>query len=517
MTEHLDTIFLYQKDFTEQGQDRYFLYQNDNLREVSAKEVVDSPTRLVTHDYWLIAPSIQKSEAKLPTEVVDILEVERAISGFKSLLRSSDRTDLKTAIKLVGSKIDVDAYNNMHYRKLPFDIAIYKGMGATLLLLWAELLSCAKRSNEYQRYFDIEVKVFNCLWRYAAKGIRIDLDILRAHKKSIENVYYLALKNFGIKFDQPFEMPSDGAIERYLLEQDFDLSGASIDYILGFLPIADGYGLDLKALRKIYRSRNILVDMPLSKQRTFPIVDVAGTVTSRIVYRNPALQNLAKRYRNIFIADEGMKLCYVDYAQFEVGVMAMLSGDQVMRELYDSGDLYTKVAEEIFQSVDKRKDAKKLFLSFAYGMKLKQLADAAAEKGAVRQRATVFFRQFKVFEKWRNELANKYFEEGRIGTSLGNYSVRQQTGDLSHKERRSCVSQVVQGTASLIFKKALIEIAEVKSIEVLLPMHDAIFFQHDEAYDPKNVQKIFQSVFSNHFNNEINAKATLGSFSDDVL
>lgn len=252
--------------------------------------------------------------------------------------------------------------------------------------------------------------------------------------------------------------------------------------------------------------------MPLSTRRAFPIVDVAGTVTSRVIYRNPALQNLAKRYRNIFVADEGMRLGYIDYAQFEVGVMAMLSGDQVMRKLYESGDLYARVAEEIFESADRRKDAKKLFLSFAYGMKLKQLADAAAAEGAVRQRATVFFRQFEVFENWRGEVAATYLKDGRIGTSFGNYAIRTQTGDLSPKERRSCVSQVVQGTASLIFKKALIQISEEASVEVLLPMHDAIFFQHREAYDAQKVQQIFERTFERHFDGAIKAKATLGAF-----
>lgn len=513
MTELQDTIFLYQKDFSEQGGDRYFLYYEDQLKEVSAQELVQIQTRLVTHDFWLIAPSIQRAVAKLPNDIVDIFEIDRAISGLKTVIRSSDRTDLKAAIiNLLGSSIDVDTYTDMYYRKTKLDMDVYRSMGTTLLQLWSKLLSMAQSGKEYARYFEIESKVFNYLWRCAAKGIRLDLDALRVHKKNIENEYFSALKDFGTKFDQAFEMPSDTVIEKHLLAQNFDLSGASIDYILGFLPIADNYGLDLKALRKIYRSRRILADMPLSTRRTFPIVDVAGTVTSRIIYRNPALQNLAKRYRNIFIADEGMSLGYIDYAQFEVGVMALLSGDKIMRELYESGDLYARVAEEIFESVDRRKDAKKLFLSFAYGMSLKQLADAAAAEGATRHKATVFFKKFETFEKWRTEVAVIYLRDGKIGTSFGNQASRTQTGDLSPKERRSCVSQVVQGTASLIFKKALIAISEEPSVEVLLPMHDAIFFQYCNGYELVKVQQIFEKTFENHFEGVIKAKATLGVF-----
>src|SRR5690606_33381578 len=100
-------------------------------------------------------------------------------------------------------------------------------------------------------------------------------------------------------------------------------------------------------------------------------------------------------------------------------------------DLYESGDLYTEVSQSIFSSKQQRKLAKQLFLSFAYGMSLKKLADAAAERGATRKTASDFFRQFSDFERWKESIAEEYRATGRIGTSLGNYARRSKDGDLT--------------------------------------------------------------------------------------
>ena len=228
--------------------------------------------------------------------------------------------------------------------------------------------------------------------------------------------------------------------------------------------------------------------------------------------RNPALQNLASKYRNIIIPDDNMKIAYVDFSQFEVGIMAVLSGDAYMRQLFDEGDLYNTASTQIFGNADYRKVAKRLFLSYSYGMSLKRLADAASANRADRRRATSFFKQFTTFETWREILASTYLATGRISTSFGNHAERLNQGELSSKERRSCVSQVVQGTASLIFKKALLGLSKAPEIQLLIPMHDAVVFQCKMDKDVTKVQKIMEDAFANHFNGSIHCKTTAGSF-----
>jgi DNA polymerase I-like protein with 3'-5' exonuclease and polymerase domains len=89
---------------------------------------------------------------------------------------------------------------------------------------------------------------------------------------------------------------------------------------------------------------------------------------------------------------------YIDYDQYEAGLMAALSKDGLLLALYAAGDLYQQAAEQIFLTRNKRKEAKRLFLSFAYGMKRKNLIAAAVEYGAKPTDAKNFFAQFSDLE-----------------------------------------------------------------------------------------------------------------------
>ncbi|MFH7416855.1 DNA polymerase I, partial [Pseudomonas syringae pv. tagetis] len=58
---------------------------------------------------------------------------------------------------------------------------------------------------------------------------------------------------------------------------------------------------------------------------------------------------------------------------------------------------------------------------------------------------------------WNISVHALFETDQRIGTALVNHLRRDGAGPLTEKEKRSAVSQLVQGTASLIFKKSLIK------------------------------------------------------------
>src|SRR3546814_11343910 len=70
--------------------------------------------------------------------------------------------------------------------------------------------------------------------------------------------------------------------------------------------------------------------------------------SSDLLLRNPPLQSMSKKYRSIVSTREGAELSYVDFDQFEVGIMAALSGDQPLAALYAAGDMYELFAESHF-------------------------------------------------------------------------------------------------------------------------------------------------------------------------
>lgn len=513
MIEQDTTIFLFLKDYSENGKDRYFLYKNDALIEVSANVLVASEELLICHDYWLIAPSIYRTEGTLPRCVVDLDEFAVGTSCSREGRRQRDRRGTPEALaETMDARELAKKYSEIFYRTSDYDSSVYAQTAEYLHKFWGKLKNRAFLADEITRQFFVEIPVFNLLYKHIASGIFIDVEVLREHKNQISHQYYSALKNFSAKHDLPLELPSDLAIKEYLEPQGFDFSGISIDYVLDFLPTPNEFASDLLELRKIAASRLVLSALPLSKTSATPIVDIFGSITSRIYFKDPVFQNLAKRHRNIIIPSPGKMLSYLDYDQFEVGIMAALSNDPHMLQLYGSDDIYNVLSLEIFGDEEKRKIAKRLFLSYAYGMRAKSLVDAAVSQGGNRKKVKDFFSEFKVFETWKKEVLEKFETEGRIGSGFGNFQTRESEGPLSEKEKRAGVSQVVQGTASLIFKKALLLMREESDVRILVPMHDAVLIEHPPEYDTNKIIEIFSRAMTEHFEGKIIGKASLDSF-----
>ena len=505
---------LFVNDFADRGAEKFYLLSGESITETAAEDVVTQDQELICHDYWLISQALYKKTKKLPKLVTDVEELRISTSGQRVDRESREKNDVfSTLLKLEYlNKETIERYRNIVFKNAAFDAETFALVGAALIRLSDDVEAKSKDANEWERYTALERPIGDYLLRTVAKGIAIDSGSLRHHKSNIEHSYYMALKEFSAIYNLPLEVPSDDEVIEYLSPKGFDFFGVGIDYVLNFVPMPAGFSERLLELRKIAASRMILNSIPLSQKRIFPIVDIFGSITSRIYFKDPSLQNLSKRHRNIITADEGMRLSYVDFGQFEAGIMGALSDDKYMLQLFASGDLYTFVSEMIFRDPSKRKVAKRLFLSYAYGMKRKNLIDAAVEFGAQRDVAKDFFNQFSRFEQWKSEVCSEFHVKGRIGTAFGNFLSRVGSGKLTEKEKRSAVSQVVQGTASLIFKKALLKLSLLSDIELKIPMHDAVLFQHPDNFDPQEVANLFADVMTEHFDGKIEGKASVAEF-----
>lgn len=510
-------LLLFIKDFSGRGGDRYFIWQKDNLREAFAEDLAKSQLRIICHDYWLIAPAIYRQAGALPKEVVDLAEFECGISGKKVDRRVRERRDIKHMLTKVGDEAAVGSYIESFYQGADPGEPVMASIAQGLIAYWMELLDLASKVGELERAISVEVPVFNVISLAAVQGICIDVEKLRQYKSSTDNRYYMALKRFAESHAFPYEVPREADVVEHLAKEGYDLDGVSLDYILKFVPAANGFAEDLIELRRAHAARLIISRMAIGGGRVFPIPDTQATVTSRIYYRDPPLQGLPKAYRDVFLPDRGYVFSYVDYDQFEVGVMGGLSRDEKILNLYASGDLYLEVARDLFNDDEKRGSAKRLFLSYAYGMKRSALLDAAVALGSDRSEAKKFFSSFDKYEGWKSAVNAEFEEKGRVGTSLGNYKVRAGDGPLSPKERRSSVSQVVQGTASLIFKKAILAVSAIPGVAIRIPMHDALLVQHVPGFDSADIIDVFSRVMTDHFQGGITGKASLESFHKVVV
>lgn len=230
--------------------------------------------------------------------------------------------------------------------------------------------------------------------------------------------------------------------------------------------------------------------------RAYPEFQVMGTVTGRILVTNPGLQHLRKEFRSIMAPDRGKRLVYLDFAQFEPGILAHLSGDESFTAAYNRADVYEQLAIAIFGGPEKRPVAKRMFLSFCYGMSVERIIDLVGGEntGDRAQSFRAFVDSFPGLAAFRQDSERRLLNDGYVGTVLGNRRYRTQAGpQLSPAERRWPVSQVIQGTASLIFKEAVIALtARFGAGAVLLPVHDAVLMQFDEGGYQASVREAAQ-------------------------
>ena len=506
------TVLLFLNDFAGGGSERFFFVEDGVIAEVQAENVVEAKGELICHDYWLIAPALYRKTGSLPKLITDVEELRIATSGRREDREGRERVDVWRDIESTNEHAVISQYRNIIFKAAEFDEAVFLLIASKLLSLYEEMVIKAIEAGEWQRYTEIERPITDYLMRCACQGLAIDAVALRKHKGEIDFLYYMALKEFSAKFDVPLEVPSDEDVMDYLIPKGYDFSGVGVEYVLSFLPMHDGYSEKLQELRKISNSRFALNNIPFSQTRIYPMVDSFGSITSRIYYKDPSLQSLSKRHRNILAPDFGMVLSYVDFGQYEAGIMGALSQDAELLSQFHAGDLYALLARELFGSEESRKYAKRLFLSYAYGMKRRNLIDAAVNLGSQREVAKEFFSKFQRFEAWKKEICENFRLSGRIGTVLGNYLVRDDSSELTEKEKRSAVSQVVQGTASLIFKKALLRLSEIPSIQLKVPMHDAVLFQHPKDFDPQVVATLFAEVMTAHFGGQVIGKASIANF-----
>ncbi|MDO9506841.1 MAG: DNA polymerase [Hydrogenophaga sp.] len=507
-------LLLFLKDFTGRGSDTFYWLADDQLHETSAKEIVDFPGVVVCHDFWLIRDVLFDQTQDLPKALIDLDEFRMSTSGNPENRISRERVDITDELGRYEVKSDVSStYKSMFLRGTLFNADIAREVARALSKMFEELCVVAAENGELARYMGVEVPVYHLLQKAMSSGITIDSSHLSEKRKEAEYDYYFCLKSYSEKHDLPLETPTRQMIEERVNEFGFDLGGVSLEYVLEFLPHKNDFGNDTLALWNLDAAKRVLSSLTLSSNQTRPIVDVFGSRTSRIHLRNPALQNMPKKYRSIVAARKGSNLCYVDYDQYEVGIMAGLSEDPELIALYCAGDMYDLFSTSHLGIAGNRQMAKQLFLSYAYGMSRKALIDAAAALGADRERAKAAFRLFSAYEEWKKTICARFLKEGRIETIRGNHFKRNGQGQLSAKERRSAVSQVVQGTASLIFKMALLEVSTLEDVTIILPMHDALLFEHRLKETPARVVKAFEKVMTEQLLGRINGKASIGQFS----
>jgi hypothetical protein len=185
--------------------------------------------------------------------------------------------------------------------------------------------------------------------------------------------------------------------------------------------------------------------------------------------------------RSLIKPGEGYALAHIDWAQQEFGIAASLSGDQMMKRAYSSGDPYlafakqanavpsnaTKVSHE-----NEREQFKACVLAVQYGMGEKSLAEAINQPVAKARELLQLHREtYRVFWQWSDGVLNYAMLHGEVWTVFGwTLHIRDKANP------RSIRNFLMQANGAEILRLACCLTTD-RGINVCAPIHDAILIE----------------------------------------
>lgn len=345
--------------------------------------------------------------------------------------------------------------------------------------LYIQLLE--KDPEEATRFQEIELEINKIIYRRQLQGVRINQELTAGLCDKLEKMIYQAKNKLQVTHGI-FDPDNEHQQLAYLISKNYSLIKSPL-FTFKARRNEDPVCQLLYEMMRNQRDLDSLLFM-LShwggEERAKPTYFGFGTITSRITVREPAFQNLRKPNREIIIADSGFKLLYVDYSQFEAGILASLSKDPLLIQLYNS-DIYSDLAAAVLGDSNKRSDAKVIFYRYIYG------------DNSLNAEAVSYFAKFKKVQEFKRNIDTELSEKRRIGTSHGNYRTR---GD---KDCSWGLSHRIQATASLIYKNAVIRVwKEIYGTKFLIPMHDGTLYQVSErryALLEDQIKHIYEDEF----------------------
>jgi DNA polymerase-1 len=244
-----------------------------------------------------------------------------------------------------------------------------------------------------------------------------------------------------------------------------------------------------------------------------------AAATGRLASFNPNLQNipteLASEFniRSAFVSAVGKSFISIDYSQIELRVLAHLSKDPVLTEIFlEENDLHALTAGSIFSkdfsdvSKQERNVGKRINFSILYGLSSYSLSkDLKVERKVAQGYVDNFFATYAAVMPWMDALVEKAKEDGFITTLMGRKRFFRDLSDrnkmIAQAARRAAINSVVQGTAAEVLKQAMIELStalkeKMHDAKMILQVHDELLLEvSDDAL--ADVSSLAKQVLEN--------------------
>ncbi|MBA3753287.1 MAG: DNA polymerase I [Nitrospira sp.] len=222
--------------------------------------------------------------------------------------------------------------------------------------------------------------------------------------------------------------------------------------------------------------------------------------TGRLSSTDPNLQNIpvkgdyGLRIREAFIAPTGHHLLCADYSQVEPRILAHLSQDPRLLQVFEQGeDIHMATAMEIFNlpaaqvTRDMRRTAKSVVFGIVYGISPFGLAsNIGVSQADAKKYIETFFEKFAAVRALMDRNIDDGKTKGYTTTILGRRRPipELQSGDQAQRGagERIAVNSPIQGSAADLIKVAMINVhkrlqGELPRCKMILQVHDELIFE----------------------------------------
>ena len=249
----------------------------------------------------------------------------------------------------------------------------------------------------------------------SAEGLKLSNSMIKEKDKLTMELQSYA-RSLGLKKFNPRNLAQVKDIMHILRYNVGNTSAATLQKIIGEHPDERFVNLILK-YRELHLQQALLKNwLSYSKDgRIYPRLEQIGGRSGRITCSLPNIQRVPRdpKLKGLFKASPGMSLVEADFSAIEMRLLAVLSGEKSMLNIFKKGlDPHKQTAQAIFQkseiSGEERQIAKTLNYGTIYGggtnMVLSQLTDLTEEEA--REFLYRFYGTYPGLKGWQREVSD---------------------------------------------------------------------------------------------------------------
>ena len=249
------------------------------------------------------------------------------------------------------------------------------------------------------------------------------------------------------------------------------------------------------------------------------------TATGRLSSSDPNLQNIpvrteiGRKIRKAFISESGRKLVSFDYSQIELRIIAMVSDDERMKEIFNQGlDIHRATAAEVNQvsleevTKEMRRSAKALNFGVIYGMGAYGFAQSAGiERNKAKEFIENYMKKFSSVAKYIEKTKKDAKKIGYVETLWGRKrylpELNSSNGIVRSAAERMAINMPIQGAAADIIKIAMLQVNDwiynynknnEDAVKLLLQVHDELLFSIKKENLREAVREIKKIMENGH-------------------